>query len=35
VRGAARKAARDAVAAQVILQAWLDDHAKGDSSGAA
>ena len=28
VRGAARKTARDAVAAQVILQAWLDERAK-------
>lgn len=28
VRGAARKAARDAVAAQVILQAWLDENTK-------
>ncbi len=27
-RGAARKAARDAVAAQVILQAWLDENPK-------
>jgi putative Holliday junction resolvase len=35
VRGAARKAARDAVAAQVILQAWLDEHTKDDHRGTA
>ena len=29
VRGAARKDARDAVAAQLILQSWLDGHASG------
>ncbi len=34
VRGASRKAARDAVAAQVILQAWLDEHTKDDNRGA-
>ena len=35
VRGAARKAARDAVAAQVILQAWLDENMKDDNRGPA
>ncbi len=30
VRGAARRVARDAVAAQVILQAWLDQDMKDD-----
>ena len=37
VRGASRRAARDAVAAQQILQAWFDDQADGrnDASGAA
>jgi putative Holliday junction resolvase len=29
VRGAARKDARDAVAAQLILQSWLDEPAEG------
>jgi putative Holliday junction resolvase len=35
VRGAARKAARDAVAAQLILQSWLDDDQRSDTRGPA
>jgi putative Holliday junction resolvase len=35
VRGAARKAARDAVAAQLILQSWLDDDQRSDARGPA
>jgi putative Holliday junction resolvase len=35
VRGAARKAARDAVAAQLILQTWLDDEERSDTRGPA
>jgi putative Holliday junction resolvase len=35
VRGRRRKAARDAVAAQLILQSWFDDTAREDVRGPA
>ncbi len=35
VHGVARRAARDAAAAQLILQAWFDDEARTDVRGAA
>jgi putative Holliday junction resolvase len=35
VRARGRKAARDAVAAQLILQAWFDDPARSDPGDAA
>lgn len=35
LRGAERRAARDAAAAQVILQAWFDDEPRADAHGTA
>lgn len=35
LRGTARRAARDAAAAQLILQAWFDDEARNHTHGAA